>query len=65
MVKIYKMYKKGKDIKVPFDCLWHCMTRSFQVFLSGNSINSAHSIGKQKRGVFDYDSRKPEDFEKW
>jgi len=24
-------YMKGKDIKVPFDCLWHCMTRSFQV----------------------------------
>jgi len=24
-------YLKGKDIKIPFDCLWHCMTRSFQV----------------------------------
>ena len=28
-------YRKGKDIKVPFDCLWHYMTRktdSIRVF---------------------------------
>ena len=23
-------YKKGKDIKVPFDCLWHYYTRKFE-----------------------------------
>lgn len=23
-------YLKGKDIKIPFDCLWHCYTRSFK-----------------------------------
>lgn len=23
-------YKKGKDIKVPFDCLWHYYTRRFE-----------------------------------
>jgi hypothetical protein len=45
-------YLKGKDIKVPFDCLWHCYTRSFQA-------TSYYKIPRVK------ESRKPEDFDKW
>ena len=54
-------YKKGKDIKVPFDCLWHYMTRSYQVFLSGNKLDSAHAIGAKKFNTKEYD--KPDGFE--
>ena len=43
-------YLKGKDIKVPFDCLWHCYTRKFE----------AISI-KHRRIVSAY----PEGFDKW
>lgn len=43
-------YQKGKDIKVPFDCLWHCMTRSFRC-----------EFRMDKRIYVDI----PGDFEKW
>ena len=43
-------YKKGKDIKVPFDCLWHYYTRKFEVV--------------SERGYL-YQTQKPEDFDKW
>jgi len=44
-------YLKGKDIKVPFDCLWHCMTRSFQV--TARNINGHNHILNIKPKEFD------------
>ena len=32
-------YLKGKDIKVPFDCLWHCYTRKFEVTGYNDLVN--------------------------
>ena len=49
-------YMKGKDIKVPFDCLWHCYTRSFKV----TSVSWSDKCSEQWEGL-----DKPEDFEKW
>lgn len=51
------MYKKGKDIKVPFDCLWHCMTRSFQA-VHYSSDNDGEITATSR-------TDKPEGFEKW
>jgi len=45
-------YKKGKDIKCPFDCLFHCMTRTVQKTMLWN--DKAH-----------YPTKPPEDFDKW
>ena len=45
-------YKKGKDIKVPFDCLWHCMTRT--------------TIQKSSLPTYMVDDvQLPKDFTKW
>jgi len=44
-------YKKGKDIKIPFDCLWYYFTRKFEA----NNIS--------KIGNYEYD--RPRDFDKW
>jgi len=46
------MYKKGKDIKVPFDCLWHYYTRKFEGTIKWN--DSSH-----------YQTKPPEGFKKW
>ena len=32
-------YLKGKDIKVPFDCLWHYYTRRFEVVGHNHLVN--------------------------
>ena len=54
-------YPKGKDIKVPFDCLWHCMTRSFQA----TSIipSGLWSKNKPKKFTIVYDT--PKEFDKF
>jgi len=44
-------YAKGKDIKVPFDCLWHCYTRSFQA--TTRNINGHNHILNIKPKEFD------------
>ena len=44
------MFAKGKDIKVPFDCLWHCMTRSFKIEYGYNMFSQ---------------DKKPEGFDGW
>lgn len=55
-------YKKGKDIKVPFDCLWHCYTRKFETVIK--SWPWAVKTEGQKVTTF-YPQSKPEEFEKW
>jgi len=45
-------YKKGRDIKCPFDCLFHCMTRT--------------TIQKHTLPTYMIDDEPlPEDFDKW
>ncbi len=43
-------YAKGKDIKCPFDCLFHYFTRRFEI-----TSNLGHL----------YQTHKPEEFDKW
>ena len=50
-------YPKGKDIKVPFDCLWHYYTRKFNADRRMNVYDTDPN--------FNYWNDKPEDFEKW
>lgn len=52
-------YIKGKDIKVPFDCLWHCYTRSFQPVVNYDMWKKYFDPMKCEL------HKKPEDFEKW
>ena len=51
-------YKKGKDIKVPFDCLWYYYTRKFQSIITTIGTDLFHSDISR-----DWD--KPEDFDNW
>jgi len=46
-----KMYKKGKDIKCPFDCLWHYYTRSYESI--SRNINGHNHILNIKPKEFD------------
>jgi hypothetical protein len=61
-------YLKGKDIKIPFDCLWYYYTRKFEVLTSGHSI---HANGYEYDSSFNgfknrpITGNKPEGFEKW
>lgn len=61
-----KTYLKGKDIKVPFDCLWHCYTRSFEARYVQRS-EPRIILTKDNKVItwecVDYD--KPEDFDKF
>ena len=50
-------YRKGKDIKVPFDCLWHCMTRKYDAIIMKHTADLIIT----NEGNPDY----KEFFEKW
>jgi len=50
-------YKKGKDIKVPFDCLWYYYTRKFEATRSMTIYDTDPN--------FNYWNETPEDFDKW
>jgi hypothetical protein len=54
---------KGKDIKVPFDCLWHHYTRKFEAitFHKGSVNNDGYYCEGSKNS---YPVR-PEGFEDW
>ena len=36
-------YKKGKDIKIPFDCLWYYFTRKFEVTYDTRKVSYVSS----------------------
>ena len=50
------MYLKGKDIKVPFDCLWYYMTRKFEV---------TTKMGDDLEIYYNMHEAKPKEFDKW
>jgi len=56
-------YKKGKDIKVPFDCLWHYYTRKFEVIYSP-SLRHRGIESNIDNTYYNYED-KPEDFNNW
>jgi len=56
-------YLKGKDIKVPFDCLWHYYTRKFNIFYENNP--HALSVDGMTAKISMKHEDKPEDFEGW
>jgi len=61
-------YKKGKDIKVPFDCLWHYYTRKFEGRYIQRSNPKEILVYENKIYTWEVDNKgefKPEDFDKF
>ena len=63
-----RTYLKGKDIKVPFDCLWYYFTRKYNVTNTNkremvDGFNTRHMT---KDHLFQYHFYTiEEDFDKW
>jgi len=58
-------YLKGKDIKCPFDCLWHYYTRRFEPLATGTSIHVDRYHIDYATYPTKYMSRPPTELEKW
>ena len=59
-------YLKGKDIKVPFDCLWYHYTRMFEARYVQRSEPKTIYVGDNKINTWKcVDEYKPEEFEKY